>query len=166
MLLTKEAVKVSTFSVAVPVKLNVAISTRVKDKFAAVPDMVPDAEPEPGSVLISAHVESLRVWMPVALVDPENEVPNCVSTIVNEPPSLNEHPLDPVPDHDHVPAHVPVSDTGLTVTVVVPQDEAPAISTAQTPKVYVPATFGVPVKFPFKSIIIPIGGAPVAKESD
>ena len=98
-------------SVAVPVKLAVIWSTlltKEKLKFADVPDMEPDIGPVSESVRISSHVVLLRIWTPAALMDPEKEVPVCVSVMENEPPSLNVHPFDPGPDQLHVPIHVPV----------------------------------------------------------
>lgn len=81
---------------------------------------------------------------------------------VVDPPG-NVNTLEKLPEPLTDPLKVVIETTEI---VVVPQDEAPTESIAQTPKVYVPTMLGVPVKFPFRSTIMPIGGVPVAKESD
>ena len=84
-----------------------------KNKFVVVPDIEPDAEPENEPVLISAHVAS-SLWMPVPLVDPDIEVPLCVSVMEIDPPSLAVHPGPAGTEALHVPTHVPVS-VGVTL---------------------------------------------------
>lgn len=101
-------------------------------------------------------------------VDPSARVV-IVTVIVPEKESSNVQVVNPGNTLEKLPE--PLNEplkvvTEITEIVVVPHDEAPPKSTAQTPKVYVPATRGIPVKFPFRSTIMPIGGAPVAKESD
>jgi hypothetical protein len=91
--------------------------------------------------------------MPSPAVDPEKKVPVCVSIMENEPPSAKfEHPFDPVPDHAHVPIHVPVRGVALlnvavTVLLVV-------MVTTQEP---------VPVQAPLHPVKVdPVAGVAVS----
>ena len=114
-----------------------------------VPEQAPDhpvkVEPAAG---VAVSVTVVPLAMPAEQVTPQ-EIP------------AGEDVTDPLP----VPARVTVK-AGLTMIEIGLQDEEPTISTAQTPKVYVPATRGVPVSIPFRSTIMPIGGAPLANVSD
>jgi hypothetical protein len=110
---TKDAVKVLLLSIAVPAKLRTSPPPKSKEKVKAVPEM--EALPVPATVLFISHVMGSIVWIPPALAGPAKELPVCVRVMENRPRSSISHPFDVVPDHPHMPVHVPVRGAGVGV---------------------------------------------------
>ena len=97
-------VMVLPLSVSVPTNDN---PPKLKDKFMAVPEMVPVPVP-PDAESTSCSEQSLlsRNWMPVALIlDAANVVPLCCPKVMLIEPASTKlvQPFDPVPDQFQLP---------------------------------------------------------------